>query len=117
MIMPGIDGSSSAGAITFSNNSEGQGSGTEGSYMLMISQRNNTSSSAITQSNNAASAILYAHEGVVEISNNATMKEVTAYKIHLSNGAIVSYESGLSSIYFTGSAGTSWAVDSWKESE
>ncbi len=117
VIIAGTGGSSSAGEITFSNNSEAQGSGTAGSYMLVLSQRNNTSSTAITQSNNASSAILYAPEGVVEISNNATMKEVTAYKIHLSNGAVISYESGLANINFSGGPSGGWFVDEWKEDQ
>ena len=118
VLLAGTDGSSSTGAVTFSNNSEARGSGTAGSYMLVLSQRNNTSSAAITQANNAASAILYAHEGVIEISNNATMKEVTAYKVHLSNGAVVSYESGLANVNFSsGPSSPSWIFSGWEEDQ
>ena len=60
--------------------------------------------------------ILYAADGVVEVSNNAALKEITANKIHLSNGASVTYESGLASPLFSSGPGGGWEIQdqSWQ---
>ena len=110
VVMAGIDGGSSAGYIEIDNNSFVLGSGAAGSYLMLLSQRDNTSSTAIKTSNNAASAILYAGTGVIEIDNNAQLKEVTAYKLHLKNGADVIYESGLANAQFSSGPGGGWEV-------
>ncbi|OGF04322.1 MAG: hypothetical protein A3H14_04230 [Candidatus Doudnabacteria bacterium RIFCSPLOWO2_12_FULL_49_8] len=116
VLLAGVDESSSAGLISFNNNSEAQGSGTAGSYILVLSKRNNTTANAIAISNNANSMILYAADGVVEVSNNAALKEITANKIHLSNGASVTYESGLASPLFSSGPGGGWEIQdqSWQ---
>jgi len=117
VVVAGIGGDASAGYIEIDNNSNALGSGTAGSYTLLLSQRNNSSSIAIKASNNATGAILYAGTGVIELDNNSGLKEVTAYKIHLKNNAIVTYESGLANAQFTSGAGGSWAIEkgTWRE--
>ena len=117
VVIAGIDGSSSAGYIEIDNNSQANGSGSAGSYLLMLSQRDNTSSTAIKTSNNGASAILYAGTGVVEIDNNAQLKEVTAYKLKLKNGSDVSYESGLANVNFSSGPSGGYEIESWEETE
>lgn len=113
VVMAGTDGDSSAGYIEIDNNSQAKGSGTAGSYIMLLSQRNNTSSTAIKISNNAASAILYAGTGVIEIDNNAQLKEVTGYKLELKNGSDVIYESGLANAQFSSGPSGGWSIESW----
>lgn len=110
VVLAGIDGDDSAGYIELDNGSNVLGSGTSGSYLLLLSQRNNQSSNAIKVSNNGTGAIIYAGEGVVELDNNAQMKEITAYKLRLKNNAIVTYESGLANAQFTSGPAAGWAV-------
>lgn len=83
-----------------------------GSYIMMLSAK---SGDAINISNNANTVIFYASAGNVTIANNANLKEVTAYKITLSNNAQVNYESGLASAKFSSGAGAGWQVTSWRE--
>ena len=100
------------GQISVSNNSVFYTNG-DGSYLLMLSTKTGI---AITVANNANTVIFYASGGSVSISNNAILREVTAYQISLSNGAQIIYESGLASAKFSsGGTGAAWAVEAWHE--
>ncbi len=117
ILMAGVAGDSTKGQIDLSNNVTLLGSGTTGSYLLVLSERNNTTNTAIGLSNNVTGAIFYAGTGVIDLSNNAAAKEVTAYKLHLNSNATVTYESGLASSSFSSGPSGSWKVQTWKESQ
>src|SRR5574343_1104212 len=103
------------GTISLSNNSTINGSGFSGSYTIAISM--SSSGSAISLSNNGGGVILYAPNGTISLSNNAGAKQVTGYRISLSNNAVITYDSGLASTVFsTGPAG-GWNLSSWDETE
>ncbi len=88
-----------------------------GSYIMLLSTYSGTED-AIKISNNASGAIYYAFAGKANVKNNASdVKEVTAYKLNLENGASVSYESGLASAVFSTGPGGGWLVNSWNETE
>ncbi len=108
VIIAGIDESATAGYIEISNSAQVLGSGSTGSYIILLSQRE-MGSNAIKTSNSSSAAILYAGEGQVEIGNNAALKEVTAYKLKITNNATVTYESGLQNASFSNGPGGSWA--------
>ena len=78
------------------------------SYIMMVTT--STSGSAFTAANNADALIAYAPYGTVQVANNAILREVTGWRVTLSNNAVVTYESGLADITFTGGPGASWAV-------
>ena len=89
-----------------------------GTYVLMLSTHSGVDPSyAIEVRNNASGAIFYAHNGTAHISNNAKLKEVTAYKLSLENLAEVTYESGLANASFSSGPGGGWDIDSWNEIE
>lgn len=117
VLMGGISGSSTAGQINLSNNSILQGSGAAGSYLVVLSEMNSNSNTAISVSNNASGAIFYAGTGVIDLSNNAAAKEITAYKLELDQNAVVTYETGLANVSFTSGPGGSWTVirGTWRE--
>ncbi|MBU1102322.1 pilus assembly PilX N-terminal domain-containing protein [Patescibacteria group bacterium] len=85
-----------------------------GSYLMLLSTK---TGDAIDVANNANTVIFYASAGNVTIANNATLKEVTAYRITLANNSQVIYEAGLASAKFTSGSGASWTVDSWQETQ
>lgn len=66
--------------------------------------------SAISVANNLSAGVLYAPYGLVTISNNASLKEVTAQKLSLSNNASVKYMTGLASAIFSSGPGASWEL-------
>lgn len=100
----------SDGDIDISNNVSFGGSGTPGSYVIVLTTSD--SNTAMTLANNSQNSIFYAPNGTVSISNNATLKEITAFRISMSPGASVSYESGLANVNFSTGPGASWTLAS-----
>ncbi|MDF1498098.1 MAG: hypothetical protein P1P85_01925 [Patescibacteria group bacterium] len=88
---------------------------TNGSYVMILSTHNHNTTYAIDVSNNASGAIFYAHKGIANINNGANLKEVTAYKLKLSQNASVTYESGLANASFTSGPEGGWVINDWKE--
>ncbi|MEK9171923.1 MAG: hypothetical protein AAB782_01665 [Patescibacteria group bacterium] len=117
VVMAGIDESTTAGYIEIANSAQALGSGSLGSYIMLLSQKEGTGSDAIKTSNSSAAAILYAGEGQIEISNSAALKEITAYKLEINNSATVTYESGLANNNFLSGPGGGYEISSWKEIE
>ncbi|MDO8529898.1 MAG: hypothetical protein Q7S10_00585 [bacterium] len=101
------------GLILMNNNSSTRGSGESGSYLLVIST--SSSDSAIILNNNADDGVFYTSAGRVTLSNNATVKELTGYKIRLQNNAVIKYENGLPNTFFADGPGGGWQVTSWQE--
>ena len=119
VLLGGTAGSSTNGVMNLSNNVIMQGSGTAGSYLLVVSQRNDTVNPAMIISNNVTGAIFYAGTGVIQLSNNSGAEEVTAYKIVLDNNAVVTYTTGLANVEFTSGPGGLWVVQrgTWRETD
>lgn len=108
--------------ITIKNNSTFSGSGTPGSFVMLLSQNNSAESgggeTAIELENFASGDILlYASHGKIQIANNSALKEVTAYRVLLKNSANVTYSSGLANALFVGSPTGSWKINDWKEGQ
>lgn len=111
------------GNIFLENGTQFQGSGTAGSYLLLISnavtQSDPTCSGpfAIDLSNNAGAVILYAPNGSMHLTNGAGVNEATAGMLCLDNNATVTYESGLANMFFSSGPGGSWKINSWNETQ
>lgn len=109
------------GRVSIINNSDFQGSGTQGSYILMVTTSscpNGPScdaAPALLVGNNAGTVILVAQNGTLHLSNNAGAKEAIGSKLKLDNGAFVTYESGLADVNFSSGPGGSFNVDTWRE--
>jgi len=84
----------------------------DNTYLLVLSTK---SGQAINISNNSQTALFYAANGAIDVSNNAILKELTGYQIHLNNGAEVIYESGLASVLFSSGVSGSWQITRWEE--
>lgn len=110
LVVVGTDESSIDGFIDINNGTQILGSGTSGSYLMLLSQREGYASTAIKNNNSGVAAILYAGEGMIELSNTANMKEVTAGKLKISNTARVTYETGLANTAFTSGPGGGWEI-------
>lgn len=103
------------GTVNIGNNSNFVGSGTAGSYVMVLSTSSSTS--AITVGNNAGAVILYAANGTVNVSNNAGAKSITGYMINLSNNAVITYDSGLTNANFSSGPSGSYNISSWQETQ
>jgi len=105
------------GTITVSNSVVIQGSGTAGSYIMLLSDRNATTQTSISVSNGSTAVIYYAGKSWIQFSNTARAKEATAYGITMSNSSTITYESGLANSSFTSGPGGGWIVkrSTWRE--
>ena len=106
--------------ITLQNRVTFEGSGTEGSYILVLSQNNSAenggSEKAIFIKNTVSGdLLLYAGHGQIYLGNRSDLREVAGYKITLSNQANVIYESGLANLLFESGPGGGYSIDSWRE--
>lgn len=109
----------SGGKITVENNANLQGSGQEGSFIMLLSTNESLdmTSPAVNVSNNAQGAIFYASQGLIHLHNNILIREATGYQIALDNNAVISYETGLENINFTSGPGGSRRAENWREVE
>jgi len=107
------------GKIMVENGAVLEGSGKEGSYLMLLST--NTSQTeddpAIYVKNNALVAIFYTTMGLITLDNNTEAREITGYKIIIKPNAVIKYKTGLIDTLFTSGPGGSWKVTSWKEIE
>lgn len=89
------------------------------SYTLLISMNadgeNGGSDKAISVKNSSnGEMIVYASHGIIEIENNTTLRQGTAYRIEAKNSAQVRFKKGL--IIPDGATGT-FSISSWSEVE
>ena len=112
--------------IHISNNGIFSGSGTPGSYILILTTSNcdgtfsggcGNHKGAIDLHNGAVGAIFYANDGYIYLHNEVIITEIVAKKIHLAQGATIRYEQGLQSANFSSGPGGSWNIIYWKEIE
>jgi hypothetical protein len=117
------------GFVDVTNGATFSGSGQAGSYMLVITTNDcngvtsptgmscTGSNSAMNIGNNAGTVVMFAQKGQVDVGNNAGAKEITGYKLNLSNNAVVTYVTGLANANFSSGPGGGFQINSWKEVE
>jgi hypothetical protein len=103
------------GTITISGGGHATGSGTVGSYIMTLSK--STSTTAISVSGGAGAMIAYAPYGTIIVSGGASLKEATGYRIVVTGGSDITYESGLTNNNFSSGPSGTWGVNNWKEVE
>ena len=105
----------SGGDVSISGGGQATGSGTTGSYLMILTT--SSSNTAMSISGGAGAVIAYAPNGTVAISGGASLKEATGYKMTISGGSSVTYEAGLTNNNFSSGPAGTWNVSSWGESE
>lgn len=100
------------GTTVFGNGGDLQGSGTQGSYLMLLSTYNtqSTGNKAFDMGNGSVSGIIYAPYGEVNLPNGANFKELIAWKITLGNSAVLNYQTGLSNVVFSAGPTGSYSV-------
>ncbi len=112
--------------VHVSNNAIFQGSGSTGSYLMVLSTLSGCNGGTETPGcthhngvmdfhNNATGAIFYAPYSMINLHNGVHMTELSAYKLRLDNNAVVTYEQGLASLEFSSGLTGGWMIQSWQE--
>lgn len=122
MIADNPSNKTSESTITLENNPVFTGAPGGNSWVALISENMSASiggaNDAIALQNNAiGDLLLYARLGNISLQNNASVSEVTGYKISLQNNANVTYTTGLQNALFTSGPGGSWSIQDWKEGQ
>lgn len=102
---------------TIGNNCAFSGSGSPGSFLMILDEKDAPASQVVTVGNGAAGAVYYAAGGRIRFNNTSSAKAVTAYGLDLNNNASVTYDSGLASVLFSSGPSGSYDVLYWKETE
>ncbi len=116
------------GYIRVRNNVTFMGSGTPGSFVMLLSTKQGcmgtvgtgctTNNSALAIENNVDGALFYTTESLLDISNNAVVTAVVGYMISLQNNAAINYDPIVASLTFTSSATSTtgaWNANRWNE--
>lgn len=100
------------GRVSLGNGNDLLGSGTEGSFLMLLSTYNTSAfgGEAIETGNSSISGILYAPYGSIELSNGTSFKELTAWKVELGNNAVLNYQTGLASAFFSSGPSGSFSL-------
>jgi hypothetical protein len=109
----------SSSKIDLNNSGTFTGAGSS-SYVLMLSMNNSAENggieNAIGISQKISGALLvYAGHGLIDMRQNTSLKEITAYQINLGNAAEVIYDSGLVNLIFTSGPGGTYQPDWYRE--
>jgi len=112
---------SSGGLISLDNSATFDGTGNN-SFVMFISKNNSASTggdyAAITAKNSMSGDVLvYAPQGKIELENNVSIKEVTAYQISIKNSAQIIYETGIANLLFDSGPAGGFEVGGWVETE
>ncbi len=103
-----------SGIISIGQSTIFSGSGAVGSFVFMISQNtsaeNGGTIDAISMNQGAAALVAYASHGQITLSQSVSVKEVTAYKIRLTQSANVTYDTGLPSTVFSSGPSGGYSV-------
>jgi hypothetical protein len=103
------------GTVTVSGGGHATGSGTAGSYILILSK--SSSANAISVSGGSGAMIAYAQYGTITVTGGASLKEATGYRIVVTGGSDIIYESGLTNNNFSSGPSGTWNIETWKEVE
>ena len=110
---------SGSSLITVGQTTVFQGSGSPGSFVFLISQNNSSetggSIDAISMNQGASALVAYASHGQITLGQSVSVKEVTAYKIILTQSANVVYDTGLPSTVFQSGPAGGYDVTDWRE--
>ncbi len=110
-----------SGLITVGQSTIFQGSGSPGSFVFLISQNRSSetggSIDAISMNQGASALVAYASHGQITLSQSVSVKEVTAYKIILTQTANVVYDTGLPSTLFSAGPSGGYDITNWEETQ
>lgn len=109
----------SSSVISVGQSTVFSGSGAANSYVFMISQNKSAESGgsvdAVTLGQSSSALVAYASHGLITMSQQVSVSEVTAYKMALTQSASVVYDRGLPSVAFSAGPSGGYNILDWQE--
>lgn len=109
------------GRVSNGGSGKFQGSGTAGSYILVVTTSDCPASGscsgnpAISASGSGESTIFNAQNGTIDFSGSAHTKQATAKRIIMSGSGTITYETGLADMSFSSGPSGGWNLTDWEE--
>lgn len=109
------------GPITVNGGADFSGSGQSGSYPIVVSVSSCPTdvscagANALSINGGAGAVVLMAPYGTLSMAGGTSAKAMTSYRMVLSGGASVTYDSGLVDTSISSGPSGSWNISSWKE--
>lgn len=108
------------GVMTLEGEASAYGSGNPKSFMILVSDLDNTTGNGVVVDNTFGTDIIAAPRSWVEITNSTNIKHVSAYGVRLINGAVLTYDPNMDFLSTaSGGGGTiassSWSLYTWEE--
>lgn len=88
----------------------GTGAGNSILVLLTTYDSRTNGNVAIEIGNGSNTGVFYADKGIIEPGNGNNFKEITAWKIEITNDSIIDYETGLASILFSSGPGGAYSL-------
>lgn len=103
---------STTGQVVMGNDNQFLGTGEQNSILVLLSTYDSriNNNNAVTIGNVGNTGVFYADKGIIDPGNSNQFKELTAWKIKLTNGSIIDYQTGLASILFSSGPGGSYSL-------
>ncbi|MBI2017862.1 hypothetical protein HYS92_02320 [Candidatus Daviesbacteria bacterium] len=100
------------GQVDMGNQNKLLGTGEGNSILVLLSTYDSrtNNNSTITIGNIGNTGVFYADKGIIDPGNNNQFKEITAWKIKITNDSIIDYETGLASILFSSGPSGSYSL-------
>lgn len=88
------------------------GTGVGNSILVLLTTYDSRTNeiNAIEIGNGSNTGVFYADKGIIEPGNSNKFKEITAWKIKITNDSLIDYETGLASILFSSGPGGSYSL-------
>lgn len=104
------------GQVVLGNGNKLEGTGAGSSLLMLLTEFDsrpgspNAGENAVTVGNVGNTGVFYASKGIIDPGNDNKFKELTAWKILLTNNTEINYETGLSSTLFTAGPSGSYTL-------
>jgi hypothetical protein len=110
----------SDGRIDGSGGGYFNGSGTSGSYFVLIGLSDcpgncGGATNAVSINGGSGAVAVFAPYGTTVVDGGSALKQVTGEQVVIQGGSSVTYEAGLSDIDFEAGPSSGWVVESWDE--
>ena len=110
------------GYVSIDGGAQFEGSGTAGSYPIVVSTSVcpsttpcATNNSAVYLSGGAGAVVLVAPYGKVNVNGGSGARSVTGDSIYIDGGGTITYETGLANLSFSSGPSGGWEISGWKE--